>query len=108
VAGWKLKPSEPRPVVRSEFSLLEGQQLNNTNFPNLAVSPDGRQFVYVTAKGLYLRSMDEFDAKLIIGTERSPANPFFSPDGKWIGYFSTADGELITAQPIESLIGHIP
>ena len=26
--------------------------------------------------------------------ERSPANPFFSPDGKWIGYFSAADSKL--------------
>jgi eukaryotic-like serine/threonine-protein kinase len=94
VAVWKLKPSGPRQVMRSEYRLPEGQQLNNVEYPTLAVSPDGRQFVYVTAKGLYLRSMDEFDAKPINGTDESPAYPFFSPDGKWIGYFSVADLKL--------------
>jgi eukaryotic-like serine/threonine-protein kinase len=94
VAVWKLKPSEPRQVMRSEYSLPESQQLNNADYPTLAVSPDGRQFVYVTAKGLYLRSVDEFDAKPINGTETSPAYPFFSPDGKWIGYYSLTDQKL--------------
>jgi eukaryotic-like serine/threonine-protein kinase len=94
VAVWKLKPSEPRQVMRSEYSLPEGQQLNNTSALTLAVSPDGRRFAYVTAKGLYLRSVDEFDAKPIIGTETSPSYPIFSPDGKWIGYFSSADRKL--------------
>ncbi len=94
LAVWKLKPSEPRQIIRSEYYLPEDQQLGNVAYPNLAVSPDGKQFVYVTAKGLYLRSIDEFDAKIIIGTETSPANPFFSPDGKWIGYFSTSDSKL--------------
>jgi eukaryotic-like serine/threonine-protein kinase len=94
VAVWKLKPSEPRQVMRSEYSLPEGQQFSNTDARTLAVSPDGRRFAYVTAKGLYLRSVDEFDAKPIIGTETSPSYPIFSPDGKWIGYCSGTDQKL--------------
>jgi hypothetical protein len=94
VAVWKLKRSEPRQVMRSEYSLPEGQQFNNTSALTLAVSPDGRRFAYVTAKGLYLRSVDEFDAKPIIGTETSPYYPIFSPDGKWIGYCSGTDNKL--------------
>ena len=39
-----------------------------------------------------MRSVDELTAKLIAGTEGSTGNPFFSPDGKWIGYFSVTDG----------------
>ncbi len=93
-AVWKLKPPEPRQVIRSEYSLPEGQQFANTSSAIIAVSPDGRQYVYVTAEGLYLRSMDDFNAKLIVGTGPNPANPFFSPDGKWIGYFSSADSKL--------------
>jgi serine/threonine protein kinase len=92
VAVWKLKPSEPRQVMRSEYSLPEGQQLNSARI--LAVSPDGSRFAYVTAKGLYLRSVDEFDAKPIIGTETSPSHPIFSPDGKWIGYYSGTHKKL--------------
>jgi serine/threonine-protein kinase len=94
VAVWYLKPTEPRQVIRSEYYLPEDQQLGNVAYPDLAISPDGNQFVYATAKGLYLRSIEEFDAKLIIGTETSPANPFFSPDGEWIGYFSASDSKL--------------
>ena len=94
VAVWKLKSPEPRQVLRSEYSLPEGQQFTNTSRAIIAVSPDGRQYVYVTAEGLYLRSLDEFNAKLIAGTGENPANPFFSPDGKWIGYFSGADSKL--------------
>ena len=60
----------------------------------IAVSPDGRQIVYSTPKGLYLRSVDELTAKPIVGTEGDTQQPFFSPDGKWIGYFSVADRKL--------------
>jgi serine/threonine protein kinase/WD40 repeat protein len=89
VAVWKLKPTEPRQVVRFDYELPEDQQVKG-----LAVSPDGKQFVYGTSKGLYLRSVDELTAKLIAGTEGPTGQPFFSPDGKWIGYFSVTDNKL--------------
>ena len=41
-----------------------------------------------------MRSVDELTAKLIAGTEGNTQQPFFSPDGKWIGYFSVADRKL--------------
>jgi Tol biopolymer transport system component len=94
VAVWNLRKPEPRQVMRSEYSLPESQQVKNTNALTLAVSPDGRRFAYVTAKGLYSRSVDEFDAKPIIGTETSPSYPIFSPDGKWIAYCSGTDRKL--------------
>jgi eukaryotic-like serine/threonine-protein kinase len=93
-AVWKLKPPELRGVERHQYSLPEGQQLKNSVGNILAVSPDGRQYVYVTAEGLYLRSLSEFNAKLIDGTGTSPATPypFFSHDGKWLAY--VADSKL--------------
>jgi eukaryotic-like serine/threonine-protein kinase len=94
LAVWKLKPVEPRQVMRFEYSLPEGEQFSNLRDNCLAVSPDGRQFVYSTTRGLYLRSVDELTAKLIPGTEGSPSQSFFSPDGKWIGYYSSADRKL--------------
>jgi serine/threonine protein kinase/Tol biopolymer transport system component len=94
VAVWKLKPPESRQVIRFEYELPEGQQFSDLNFGALAVSPDGRQFVYSTTKGLFLRSIDELTAKLVAGTEGSVMAPFFSPDGKWVGYFSGGDGQL--------------
>jgi Tol biopolymer transport system component/tRNA A-37 threonylcarbamoyl transferase component Bud32 len=88
---WKLKatpPPEPRQVTRFEHNLTEDQQLIHLAYPLLAVSPNGRQFIYVTTKGFCLRSMDELDTRLISSVGESPRNPFFSPDGQWVGYLS--------------------
>jgi eukaryotic-like serine/threonine-protein kinase len=97
VAGWILKPtpkSEPRQVTRFEHYPAEDQQLINSAYPVLAVSPDGRQFVYSTTKGLCRRSLDELDTRLISSAAENPLNPFFSPDGQWVGYLSMANGKL--------------
>jgi serine/threonine protein kinase len=94
VAVWNLRTPESRPVMRFDYDLPEGQQLSSSGLPSLAVSPDGKQFVYSTTNGLYLRSADELTAKLIAGTEGGTQQPFFSPDGKWIGYFSPNDRQL--------------
>jgi len=55
----------------------------------LAVSRDGRRLVYVAAvhgtTQLFLRALDRFDVTPVEGTE-GVANPFFSPDGQWIGF----------------------
>jgi Tol biopolymer transport system component len=62
---------------------------------NLTISPDGRNVVYVGIDGdkrqLYLRPLDRPEVKPIDGTVGA-LNPFFSPDGEWIGFFS--DGKL--------------
>jgi hypothetical protein len=88
LAGWKLKPLEQRQVMRFDYDLPESPLFHNRSAAALAVSPNGKQFVYSTSKGLYMRSLDELTAKLIVGTEGSTMSPFFSPDGKWIGYYS--------------------
>jgi hypothetical protein len=88
VAVWKFTPSEPRQVMRFEYELPEGQEFYEPGYNSLAVSPDGKQFVYCTSKGIYMRSVDELTAKPIAGSEADAMRPFFSPDGKWIGYCS--------------------
>jgi serine/threonine protein kinase/Tol biopolymer transport system component len=96
VAVWKLKPPEPRRVMRFTNELPEGQQLNvpsNLGI-QLAVSPDGSRFVYGTTDGLQLRSVNELDARLIAGTDKGSIEPFFSPDGQWIGYWSQSEQKL--------------
>ena len=95
VAVWNLKPERPpdsRLVTRFDYELPDGQQFRNMGGPVLALSPDGSQFVYNAVGGLYLRSMEELEGRLISGTEASLVNPFFSPDGQWVGYWS--DGHL--------------
>ena len=59
--------------------------------PSLAISPDGSRIVFVGRHDgtvqLYLRPLDQFDSSVIAGTEGA-FNPFFSPDGEWIGFFT--------------------
>jgi Tol biopolymer transport system component len=80
--------------MRFDYELPTDRQFSALQYPALAISPDGKQFVYSTAEGLFLRSVDEFTAKLIAGTQGSTSQPFFSPDGKWVGYLSVADFTL--------------
>jgi len=92
---WKFRPAEPHDVIRSEYSLPDSQQFADLySSSSLAVSPDGKQVVYSAAKGLYIRSVSELTAKPIAGIEEKTFAPFFSPDGKWIGYFSGPGGKL--------------
>ena len=97
IGVWFLKPkppAEPRPVTRLYYELPKDQQFVFPYDSILAVSPDGSQFVYSTPEGLYLRSLGELDARLIPGTGGNPQRPFFSPDAKWIGYWSGTDNQL--------------
>jgi Tol biopolymer transport system component len=90
--GWKLKSPPPQPVTRTVISLPLGQQLAGLeDGPALALSPDGTYLAYVARQGstqqLYLRALDSLESKPISGTDDA-VNPFFSPDGQWIGFFA--------------------
>ena len=54
----------------------------------LALSPDGTRLVFDDPQGLWLRSIGELDPRLLPGTEGGRL-PFWSPDGRSIGFFST-------------------
>ena len=62
----------------------------------IALSPDGAQMVYAANTRLYLRSMSELDVKAIQGTEgyQAVTSPVFSPDGRSIAFYATADQTL--------------
>ncbi len=96
-AAWFLKPATPKTISRFSIILPPGQHLD-AGRPSLAISPDGMRLVYAAAQGrsntsilqnvggtqLYMRAIDSLDARPIAGTEGA-RNPFFSPDGQWIG-----------------------
>ncbi len=89
-----VRKPEPRKVIRLDFELPSDQKFSNFENPLLAISPDGSQFVYSTTKGLYLRSINELASKLVAGTDENLTDPFFSPDGQWIGYWAPGSKQL--------------
>jgi eukaryotic-like serine/threonine-protein kinase len=95
VAVWNLRKPESHQLIRLDYDLPENQQFNTSSGRDcLAISPDGRQIAYSTRDGIFLRAMDELTARIIPGTETNPHSPFFSPDGKWLGYLSLDDNKL--------------
>ncbi len=101
MAAWYLKPAPspgPARVVRFTYEVPESRQFNKgwdgQDDYALAVSPDGSQFVYGTTEGLYIRSLDALEARPIAGSDKTATLPIFSPDGRWIAYFSPNDQKL--------------
>jgi Tol biopolymer transport system component len=77
-------------IPATRFSVVPAAQGDLDGFP--AVSPDGRTLVYALAAGtgtsqLWLHSFDTGDTRGLPGTDYAE-DPFFSPDGRWIGYFA--------------------
>src|SRR5262249_7518985 len=72
--------------------------------PALALSPDGLTLAWSACDPgcrLYVRALDQLDSRPVPGTENASA-PFFSPDGRWIGFF--AAGKLRKV----SIVGGMP
>ena len=93
--GW-IRPNRTVSVARYPTSLDAPGVLDGLTFGvEAALSPDGASLVFrkpLTGPGqLYIKRRDEFDARPLAGTEGG-SGPFFSPDGKSIGF--VADGQL--------------
>jgi serine/threonine-protein kinase len=68
----------------------------------VAISPDGRRLVYPArgpdgAQLLATRLLDQAQPTLLPGTENG-RDPFFSPDGQWIGFFASSQLKKISVQ----------
>jgi serine/threonine-protein kinase len=89
------KDRTPSPVMRFTMVIAQDQPLDNTPIPALAISPDGTRIAYVGTRDgqdmLFLRHTHQQEAVPLNGTEDAD-NPFFSPDGEWIGF--EAGGKL--------------
>jgi eukaryotic-like serine/threonine-protein kinase len=104
---WNVKPSSssPRTVRRFSIVLPPGQRLAGLTRPAVSFSPDGSLLAYVAttqgegARQIYLRSMESGETRPIRGTEGT-INPFFSPDGQWLGFY-TFEGNAIMKIPVK-------
>ena len=83
------------PVTRTTLALGPEERLWIGASSSLALSPDGARIAFVgDGDGriqLYLRELDSYDLTVVRGSDGA-RDPFFSPDGDWIGFF--AEGEI--------------
>jgi serine/threonine protein kinase/Tol biopolymer transport system component len=82
--------TRPTPQPLTSFDVDLGVELPATYMAGsgIILSPDGRRMVYMDAgRRLWTRRLDQDKGTLLNGTEDSQG-PFFSPDGRWIGFFS--------------------
>ena len=87
------RSAPPGSLARFVETLPDGLQLAPA--PALALPPDGRRIAYVAIqnglRAIYVRELDDSSPRALAGTQDAD-QPFFSPDGRWIGFF--ADGKL--------------
>jgi Tol biopolymer transport system component/tRNA A-37 threonylcarbamoyl transferase component Bud32 len=86
VRGLRGREAAPdRAAVRFEISTAP------TDDPSIALSPDGTQIAFVANQDrvpvLWVRSLDAIENRALPGTEGA-SFPFWSPDGRTIGFFA--------------------
>jgi predicted Ser/Thr protein kinase len=94
LVAWRATRPVEQPLIRLSVDL--GPDTLTSIGVTAAISPDGRRLVFSvrSAAGsrlLATRLLDQPTATLLPGTEGG-RDPFFSPDGQWIGFF--AGGKL--------------
>jgi eukaryotic-like serine/threonine-protein kinase len=94
---WRRPASQFPPVVlKYSMTLPDSAALADPNGSGLAYAPDGSVFAYTSRVGLMLRAADRLDAVPVAGGRRG-VGPFFSPDGRWLGYM---DGSRVMKVPL--------
>ena len=80
--------------MRLDLRLGAGERIvvdDNVDGALVMLSPDGQTLVYAgtrdSVRRLYVRPLDSLESRPLPGTEDA-RSPFFSPDGRWIAFFS--------------------
>jgi serine/threonine protein kinase/Tol biopolymer transport system component len=100
IAATRQNVSEPQVVQVTRFvveppagTLIDASE----NTTRIALSPDGRQLAFVaTTHGrqqLWIRSLGSLAAQPLAGTDGA-VSPFWSPDSRFVGFYSSGTGEL--------------
>jgi Tol biopolymer transport system component len=97
------RPKErPGPTVHLTAEIGVSANLDTNWGPSAVLSPDGTRLALLAAERgqpnrIYLRSLDQFQATALSGTEGA-SGPFFSADGQWIGFFAQRQLKKISVQ----------
>ena len=98
VLTYVLLGGAPPPVTMSAaplpehfaIDLPEGSEVVRTDMAPLAISPDGRTVAFSGSRAghryLFINDITTGETRALDGTDTA-RSPFFSPDGRWIGFF---------------------
>jgi serine/threonine-protein kinase len=89
-------PPSPQAAVHLDLDLGPDVSLGSATGAAVVLSPDGTRLVFVSEgadgiRRLFTRRLDQPKATALAKTEGA-YEPFFSPDGQWVGFF--AQGKL--------------
>jgi serine/threonine-protein kinase len=102
---WRATRPADRPMTRFSVDLgseaIRGRAASGEFF-NPVISPDGTRFVFPAkaadgVERLAIRRLDQSRVTVLAGTEGA-VDPFFSPDGQWIGFFA---GQKLKKIPLQ-------
>ena len=87
------RPRSPQPGAAMRLALLPP---DSASFSEVVLSPDGGRLAFSATgpkgkQGIWIRPLDSQTAQLVPGTDDA-YGPFWSPDGRYIGFF--ASGKL--------------
>ncbi len=95
LGGSAAVPERPR---RFEMSVPEGEHLFRGYGSSAVISPDGTRIAYITevndSRRLYVHYLDQWTGSMIQegpSSATGPYNPFFSPDGQWLGFVTRTE-----------------
>ena len=98
LAGWLIAPRLAPATSKSAVVSFEigDVSLSSVFPPSFAVSPDGTRIVYPSPRGFIQRSLRHADQVQARWEPHAIEYPFFSPDGEWIGAFTTPRNTTLT------------
>jgi serine/threonine-protein kinase len=91
-APWRKTVSLPGSLQLSAYLGADVSLANQSNSSDAILTPDGATLAFVAktegaSPQIYLRPLNQAKATPLSGTEGA-YSPFFSPDGRWIAFFS--------------------
>ncbi len=100
--GFVLRAPKPLQPMRLSAEIGADASLYTEFGASTILSPDGTRLALVATgsdqkQHIYIRSLDQLQAAVLSGTENA-RDPFFSPDGQWIGFFADSKLKKISVQ----------
>jgi serine/threonine-protein kinase len=90
IAIRRYRGAVPRSLTRFAIAMPEGEPLVTAFASRLSIAPDGSRIAFITRQGapsrVYLHAVSDLESKLL--KDLNSGYSFFSPDSRWLGYFT--------------------